>query len=63
MYLDLACCKVYLIVSETAVQLEALVGDLEDAALFVIACHTGNMFSSKLLISPISEVIFVPFFS
>ncbi|KAG4969864.1 hypothetical protein JHK85_036285 [Glycine max] len=40
---------------ETAVQLEALVGDLEDAALFVIACHTGNMFSSKLLISPISE--------
>ncbi|TKY46601.1 RINT protein MAG2L [Spatholobus suberectus] len=40
---------------ETAVQLEALVGDLEDAALFVLACHTGNMFSLKLSISPISE--------
>ncbi|KAK7316601.1 hypothetical protein RJT34_00186 [Clitoria ternatea] len=40
---------------ETAVQLEALVGDLEDAALFVMACHTGNMFSLKLSNSPISE--------
>ncbi|KAE9594015.1 hypothetical protein Lalb_Chr18g0049151 [Lupinus albus] len=34
---------------ETAVQLEALVGDLEDTALFVMARHTGNMFSVKLL--------------
>ncbi|RDY11639.1 RINT1-like protein MAG2L, partial [Mucuna pruriens] len=40
---------------ETAVQLEALVGDLEDSALFVMACHTGNMFSLKLSISPVSE--------
>ncbi|KAK7333767.1 hypothetical protein VNO80_30544 [Phaseolus coccineus] len=40
---------------ETAVQLEALVGDLEDASLFVMACHTGNMFKLKLLNSPISE--------
>lgn len=40
---------------ETAVQLEALVGDLEDAALFVLACQTGNMFSLKLLISPMTE--------
>ncbi|KAK7401080.1 hypothetical protein VNO78_12392 [Psophocarpus tetragonolobus] len=40
---------------ETAVQLEALVGDLEDAALFVMACHKGNMFSLKFSISRISE--------
>ncbi|CAJ1965464.1 unnamed protein product [Sphenostylis stenocarpa] len=40
---------------ETAVQLEALVGDLEDASLFVMACHRGNMFKLKLLNSPISE--------
>nr|KYP54575.1 hypothetical protein KK1_000766 [Cajanus cajan] len=40
---------------ETAVQLEALVGDLEDAALFVMACHTGNMFSLKLSISSMTE--------
>ncbi|XP_014524439.1 RINT1-like protein MAG2L isoform X1 [Vigna radiata var. radiata] len=40
---------------ETAVQLEALVGDLEDASLFVMSCHTGNMFKSELLNSPISE--------
>ncbi|XP_061352590.1 RINT1-like protein MAG2L [Gastrolobium bilobum] len=39
---------------QAAVQLEALVGDLEDAALFVMACHTGNMFSVKLSISSIS---------
>ncbi|XP_020224937.1 RINT1-like protein MAG2L isoform X2 [Cajanus cajan] len=48
------CC--YLLHSnETAVQLEALVGDLEDAALFVMACHTGNMFSLKLSISSMTE--------
>ncbi|KAH1034552.1 hypothetical protein AAZX31_20G042300 [Glycine max] len=52
---SLRCYLVYLIVSETAVQLEALVGDLEDAALFVIARHTGNMFSLKLSISSNSE--------
>ncbi|KAK2387612.1 RINT1 protein MAG2L [Trifolium repens] len=42
---------------QNAVQLEALVGDLEDAALFVMACrtHTGNMFSPKLSISSISN--------
>ncbi|XP_047160647.1 RINT1-like protein MAG2L [Vigna umbellata] len=40
---------------ETAVQLEALVGDLEDASLFVMSCHTGNMFKLKLLNSLISE--------
>ncbi|CAI8596339.1 unnamed protein product [Vicia faba] len=40
---------------EVSVQLEALVGDVEDAALFVMACHTGNMFSSNLSISSISD--------
>lgn len=40
---------------ETALQLEALVGDLEDAALFVMACLTGSKFSSKPSISSISE--------
>ncbi|XP_027342746.1 RINT1-like protein MAG2L [Abrus precatorius] len=40
---------------DTAVQLEALVGDLEDAALFVMARHAGNMFSLKPAISPISN--------
>ncbi|KAF7833630.1 RINT1-like protein MAG2L isoform X1 [Senna tora] len=40
--------------AETALQLEALVGDLEDAALFVMACHTGNMFSKKTSSSSIS---------
>ncbi|KAI4305865.1 hypothetical protein L6164_029201 [Bauhinia variegata] len=39
---------------ETAVQLEALVGDLEDSALFVLACHGGNMFSVKFSSSSIS---------
>ncbi|CAL0301770.1 unnamed protein product [Lupinus luteus] len=38
---------------ETAVQLEALVGDLEDTALFVMARHTGNMFSVKLFNSSV----------
>ncbi|KAI9079563.1 hypothetical protein K1719_038467 [Acacia pycnantha] len=32
---------------ETALQLEALVGDLEDAALFVMACLPGNLFSKR----------------
>ncbi|KAK7306813.1 hypothetical protein VNO77_44772 [Canavalia gladiata] len=39
----------------TAVQLEAQVGDLEDAALFVLACHTGNLFPLKSVISPICK--------
>ncbi|XP_019419823.1 PREDICTED: RINT1-like protein MAG2L isoform X2 [Lupinus angustifolius] len=39
--------------SYLAVQLEALVGDLEDTALFVMARHTGNMFSVKLLNSSV----------
>ncbi|XP_028758886.1 RINT1-like protein MAG2L [Neltuma alba] len=33
---------------ETALQLEALVGDLEDAALFVMACRPGNLFSKRI---------------
>nr|XP_027187369.1 RINT1-like protein MAG2L isoform X2 [Cicer arietinum] len=40
---------------QSAIQLEALVGDLEDATLFVMACQTGNMFSSKLSSSSISD--------
>lgn len=56
-YFDLLAVKfTLLIVSETALQLEALVGDLEDAALFVMACLTGSKFSSKPSISSISEV-------
>lgn len=60
-YVHLSSCKFYLIVlSEVAVQLEALVGDVEDAALFVMA---GNMFSSKLSISSVSHVNLIPSFS
>ncbi|XP_054798969.1 RINT1-like protein MAG2L isoform X2 [Prosopis cineraria] len=34
--------------------LEVLVGDLEDAALFVMACHTGNLFSKRISNSSVS---------
>ncbi|XP_015897371.4 RINT1-like protein MAG2L [Ziziphus jujuba] len=39
---------------ETTLQLEALVGDLEDAVFCFMNCHTGNMFSAKLSNSSMS---------
>lgn len=35
-------------ISETTLQLEALVGDLEDAAFSFVNCHSGKMFSAML---------------
>ncbi|XP_024018542.1 RINT1-like protein MAG2L [Morus notabilis] len=40
---------------ETTLQLEALVGDLEDAVFCFMKCQTGNMFSAKLSNSSISS--------
>ncbi|KAK4278778.1 hypothetical protein QN277_016578 [Acacia crassicarpa] len=39
---------------ETALKLEAIVGDLEDAALFVLACLPGNLFSKRTSNSSVS---------
>ncbi|GLT55635.1 hypothetical protein SLA2020_287390 [Shorea laevis] len=47
---------------ETVLQLEALVGELEDAVFFAANRHSGNMFSPKLSTSPISEVPSSPLF-
>ncbi|PON44791.1 hypothetical protein PanWU01x14_263810 [Parasponia andersonii] len=42
---------------ETTLQLEALVGDLEDAVFCFMNCQTSNMFSAKLSKSSMSTVI------
>lgn len=39
--------------SDTTLQLEALVGDLEDAVFSGVDRRTGNMFSAKLSVSTV----------
>lgn len=49
-------------ISETTLQLEALVGDLEDAVFCFVNCHSGKMFSAMLSNSSVSTGTFF-FFS
>lgn len=43
-------------ISETALQLEALVGDLEDAVFCVVNRHSGSLFSPKVFNSSVATV-------
>lgn len=55
--------KLPLIISETTLQLEALVGDLEDAVLCFVNSHSGKMFSANPSVATGTILLFFSYIS